>query len=124
MVINNDIKIISPNTIRIMKRLSDTHMIACPSFYRKYNDELYSDNGRIGMTGFFYMFRRDKSLFPIDPRLKIFYNDNWLFHAAKKSIGWGGTIRHYESQTVNSKKKNKKQDKANYQKVMYWMQED
>lgn len=107
LVINNDIKIISPNTIPILKALSDTHAFACPSFYRKNEEKVYNHNGMkdwkfSNIAGFCFMFHRSKSLFPIDDRLKIWYNDNWLCLKAKSDIGRWGLIRHYESQTLKS----------------------
>ncbi len=124
MVINNDIKFQNPKTISFLKALADIYTIACPYFFRRHEEKLNMNNGDVGIDGFCFMFRRSKSLFPIDDRLKIFYNDNWLFHKAQKDVGRGGSIRHYESQTVNSKTINKKQQEANYKKVSYWMEQD
>lgn len=99
-VINNDIKILSEDTISILRNLSDYHTIACPCYKRKHLEDV-NNNNWLNIAWFAFMFRVDKSLFPIDERLKIWYNDNRLWNKAKGNIWWWWMIRHYESKTIN-----------------------
>lgn len=105
VVINDDI-IIYQKALAIMKEKCDTGKIWCPYFSRGTDvRKIYQSNGWDNIVGFCFGFRREDSKFPIDERVKLWYWDNWLFHAHNKEIAWGWFIHHWESKTLLSNEK-------------------
>lgn len=106
-VINNDVVFPEWFFEKLMWGFEDWIMMTEPRYTQKqeyYWNKVYYFNNHI--CWFCYMFKQEwkKFLFPIDERMRIFWNDNWLWY---KMIYWGyhcklvrdAICHHYKSVT-------------------------
>jgi len=108
MVINDDI-ILYNDTITKMMLALETSIVSWPYFRRADEERIYSTNWK-NIVWFCYMFKKKdrERLFPIDPRLQLWFWDNWIYEKANRNIGWWWFIYHFESKTLFSEEHKKK----------------
>lgn len=100
-IINNDI-VLTLGLVWGLLALLDSYKIACPFTTRgkhKFMTPVFKKDDNI--AGWCFMMKK-KDWVPIDPRLDIWYGDDWIFHTQNKDVGYKWLVHHFESKTLRS----------------------
>lgn len=88
LIINNDL-VLTESLDATLARGLDTRKIACPfSTIGKHKFSLPIQKKDHMIAGWCFMMKKEDWI-PIDPRLDLWYGDNWIYETQNHSVFWG-----------------------------------